>query len=35
VVKLYATDTHNDSFDPDDMKPLFDEVLEKLKTKED
>ena len=35
VVKLYATDTHNDSFDPDDMKLLFDEVLEKLKTKED
>lgn len=35
VVKLYAEDTHDASFNPEEMKPLFDEVLEALKTKED
>lgn len=35
VVKLYAEDTQEASFNPDDMKPLFDEVLEALKAKED
>ena len=35
VVKLYAEDTQDASFNPDDMKPLFNEVLEALKAKED
>lgn len=35
VVKMFAADTNDSSFDQDDLKPLFDEVLEELKTKED
>lgn len=35
VVKMFAKDTHDDSFDEQDLKPLFDEVLEALKAKED
>jgi exonuclease SbcD len=35
VVQMYAADTHDDSFDEQGMKPLFEEVLDELKTKED
>lgn len=35
VVKMYAGDTNSALFDEEIMQPLFDEVLESLKTKED
>ena len=35
VVKMFAADTNDVSFNEQDLKPLFDEVLEELKTKED
>ncbi len=35
VVKMFAADTHNDAFDEQDMKPLFEEVLNKLRNQED
>ena len=35
VVKMYANDIQDASFNTQDMKPLFDEVLEALKIKED
>lgn len=35
VVKMFAADTNDPLFDEQDLKPLFDEVLEELKTKED
>lgn len=35
VVKMYAADTHNILFNEQDMQPLFKEVLDELKIKED
>lgn len=35
IVKMFAADTQELSFNEQEMKPLFDEVLEELKTKED
>ena len=35
VVKMYAADTNSALFNEEDMQPLFNEVLEELKTKED
>lgn len=35
VVKMFAADTNDASFDEEDLKPLFNEVLEALKTKEE
>lgn len=35
VVKMYAADTNSVLFDEENMQPLFDEVLESLKTKEE
>lgn len=35
VVRMYAADTNSVLFDEENMQPLFNEVLESLKTKED
>ena len=35
VVKMFAADTHNALFNEQEMQPLFEEVLDKLKIKED
>ena len=35
VVQMYAADTHNALFNEQDMQPLFEEVMDELKTKED
>ena len=35
VVKMYATDTQNPSFEEEDLYPLFEEVLDNLKLKEE
>lgn len=35
VVQMYAADTNSALFNEEDMQPLFNEVLEELKTKED
>jgi exonuclease SbcD len=35
VVQMFATDTSNALFNEQDMQPLFEEVMDELKTKED
>lgn len=35
VVQMFAADTNNALFDEQDMQPLFEEVIDELKTKED
>ena len=35
VVQMYAADTSNALFNEQDMQPLFEEVMDELKTKED